>query len=220
MYRLFVLNRGWKRVYLQIMIFVYDSSTWDIVELKMRFESWITWNDLNGVGLFHLSYVISHIAYLFSQRTPHVKGEYFMFDWSIYTRFVLNRRWKHDYLEIVVMVNVCSQRSIVELKTLFETSITSYDVNGVSLVHFSHLIILMAYLCSQWTPNVQINYFIFVLSIDRLFVLNRAWKTISLQIMIFVHVCTTYDIVELKTRFVTWIAWNDVNGVIFLTFLI
>jgi hypothetical protein len=47
----FVLNRGWKRDPLQIIIFVYVSSTcW----IKTRFESWISRNDENGVSLFHL----------------------------------------------------------------------------------------------------------------------------------------------------------------------
>jgi hypothetical protein len=41
------------------MIFVYVCSTWSIVKLKTRFEAWITWNDLNGLSLFHLSYIIT-----------------------------------------------------------------------------------------------------------------------------------------------------------------
>jgi hypothetical protein len=113
---------------------------------------------------------------MYSQRTPNFENKYFMFDWAIYKRFVLNRRWKRDYLEIMILVNACSTLSIVELKTRFDSRIT-YDVNGVSLFHFSHLITLMAYLCSQWTPNVQIMYFMFVWSIYRLFVLNWARKT-------------------------------------------
>jgi hypothetical protein len=34
----------------------------------------------------------------------------------------------------------------------------------------------MGYLCSQWTSNVQIKYFMFDWSIYRLFVLNRSWN--------------------------------------------
>jgi hypothetical protein len=113
----------------------------------------------------------------------------------------------------VVLVNVCSPWCIVELKTRFETSITCYDVNGVSLFYFSHLVTLMAYLCSQWTPQVQIKYFIFVWSIDKLFVLNRAWKRVSVQIMIFVYVCSSWGIVKLNTCFVTWTTRKDINGV-------
>jgi hypothetical protein len=58
----------------------------------------------------------------------------------------------------------------------------------VSLFHLSYLITLTAYLCSQWTPNVQMKYFMFDWSIYRLLVLNRGWKRDPLQIMIFVYV--------------------------------
>jgi hypothetical protein len=99
------------------------------------------------------------------------------------------------------------------LKTRFDTSITRNDVNGVSLFHLSHLITLKAYLCSQWTPHVEINYFMFDLSIYRLFVLNWGRKSVSLQIMILVYVCSTCGVVELNTRLKKWIRSNDVNGV-------
>jgi hypothetical protein len=39
----------------------------------------------------------------------------------------------------------------------------------------------LAYLCSQWEPNVQIKYFMFDCSIYRLFVLNRGCKLDSLS---------------------------------------
>jgi hypothetical protein len=57
-YHWLVLNMGWKRDSLQIMIFAYVCSTWSIVELKTRFETWITRNDVNGLSLFNLSYLI------------------------------------------------------------------------------------------------------------------------------------------------------------------
>jgi hypothetical protein len=60
-YRLFVLNGGWKLTYLQIMLFVHACSTWSIVELKTRFETWITRNDVNGVNLIHLYTLITHM---------------------------------------------------------------------------------------------------------------------------------------------------------------
>jgi hypothetical protein len=75
------------------------------------------------------------------------------------------------------------------------------------------LITLMDYLCSQWTPDVQIKYLMFDWSIYRLFVLNSCWNRDSLQIMIFVYVCSTWTLVELKTRFETWITSNDINRV-------
>jgi hypothetical protein len=68
----------------------------------------------------------------------------------------------------------------------------------------------MAYMCSQRTPTVQINYFMFDLSIYILFVLNRGWKRDSLQMMIFVNVSSKWGILELKKRFETSITRNDV----------
>jgi hypothetical protein len=159
-YVLFVLNKGWKRVSLQIMIFVYVCSPWVVVELKMRFETWITRNDVNGVSLIHISYLITLNAYLCSQWTPNVQIKYFTFDGSINRLFVLSRCWKHYSLQIIIFVNVCSTWSIFELNMRFETWIVRYDVNGVNLFHLSYLITLMAYQCSQWTPNAQIKYLI------------------------------------------------------------
>jgi hypothetical protein len=135
---------------------------------------------------------------LCSQRTLNFQIKYFRFDWSICRLFVLNRGWKRDSLQIMIFVNICSTWSIVELKTPFETWITRNDVNGVGLFHISYLITLMAYLCSQWTPNVQIKYFMFDCSTYSLFVLYGSWNRDSLQIVIFIYVCSTWSIVELK----------------------
>jgi hypothetical protein len=159
-------------------------------------------NNVNGVSLLHLSHLITLMDWLCSQGSPNSKNMNFMFDWTIYTRFVLNRPCKREYLEIVILVNVCSTWSFVELKTRFETRI-KYDVNGVSLFHFSHLITLTAYLCSQWSPNVQIKYFMYDWSIYRLFLLNRGWKPVSLQIMIYVYFCLIWGLVEVNSRFGT-----------------
>jgi hypothetical protein len=169
---LFVLNRGWKRDSLQIMIFVHVTSTWSTVELITRFETWIKRNDVNGVSLFHFSYLITLMAYLCSQSTPKVQIKYFMFDWSIYRLFVLNRSWQRDSLLIMIFVFVSSTWSIVEIKTRFETWITRNDVNGARSFHLPYLITHMAYLCSQRTPNAHITYFMFEFLIYRLFVLN------------------------------------------------
>jgi hypothetical protein len=98
-------------------------------------------------------------------------------------------------------------------KTRFETWITRNDMNGVNLFLLSYLITLMAYLCSQWAPKFQIKYFMLVWSIYRIFVLNKVWKRDSLQMMIFEYICSTCSVDGLKTRFDSWIAWNEVNGV-------
>jgi hypothetical protein len=139
--------------------------------------------------------------------------KYFMFDWSIFWPFLLNTAWKHDSLQMMIFVYIWSTWSNGELKTCFETWITRKDVNGVSLFLLSYLITLMAYKCSQRTWNVQMKYFKFDWTIYKLFVLNIGWKRDSIQIMILVHVCLAWSIVELKTRFATRITWNDVSAV-------
>jgi hypothetical protein len=101
----------------------------------------------------------------------------------------------------------------------FQTWITRNDVNGESFFHLSYLMTLMVYLCSQRTPNVQIKFFMFDCSIYSLLVLNTGCKPDSFQMMIFVNVCSTWGMVELKTRFETWITRNDVNGYVCFTFL-
>jgi hypothetical protein len=76
---LFVLNRGWKRDSTQIMLFVYICLKCNLVELKNRFQTWITRNDMNDVSLFHLSLIITHWAYVGSQWTPNVQIKIFKY---------------------------------------------------------------------------------------------------------------------------------------------
>jgi hypothetical protein len=151
-YRLFVLKRGWKRESLQILLYVYASSSWSIGDLKTRFETWITRNVVNGVRFLHLSYLITVMAYLWSQWTPNVQIKFVMFDWLIYRLFVLNTAWKLDSLQMMKFVNVSWTLRIVQMKTRFETWLTR---NDVSLFHLFYLITLMGYLRSQWTPNFK-----------------------------------------------------------------
>jgi hypothetical protein len=75
-YRLFLLNKGWKLETLQMVIFVHVSSTCRVAKLKTRYETWITRNVVNGVNLFHLSYLITLTTYLCSQWAPNVKFKY------------------------------------------------------------------------------------------------------------------------------------------------
>jgi hypothetical protein len=163
--------------------------------------------------LFHHSYLITLRSYLCSQWTPNVEIKYFIFHWSIYRPFLLNWGWKIAYLQIIIFVYVCSSWGIVVLKTWFNTWKARNDANGVNLFHLSYLITLMAYLCWQWTPNVQIKYFMFDWLSYRSFVLNTAWKRDCLQMMIFVNVCSTWGMVEIKTRFETWMRRNNVSGI-------
>jgi hypothetical protein len=160
-------------------LFVYVCSTWSLVELKTRFVTWITRNDVNGVSLFKLSYLKTLMACLCSQRTRNVQINYFMFDWSIYRLFVLNTVWKRDSFQMMIFVNGCSTGSMVQVKTRFDASITRNDVYGVSLFHLSYLLTLMAYLFSQKAPSAQIIYFMLDWSIYTLFVLNRVGSVIT-----------------------------------------
>jgi hypothetical protein len=90
-----------------------------------------------------------------------------------------------------------------------------WDVNNkkrpksCSSFHLSSLITFMAYLCSQWTPNVLMTYIMFDWSTYRLFVLKQVWKRDFFQIVIFRYVSTTWGMFETKTRFETWITRND-----------
>jgi hypothetical protein len=211
-YILFVLNTCWKRDSLE-MIFVNVCSTWSMFQLKTRFETWITRNNVNGVSLFHLSQIKTFMVYLWSQYKPNVQIRYFMFYCSIYKLFVLISAWNDDSFQVMIFVYVCSTWSIDVQKTCFETWITRNYINGLSLFHLSYLITFMAYMCSQRTPNFQIYYSVFGWSIYIIFVLNTGWKRDSLQMIIFVNVCSTWSMVEIKTLFETWITRNDVIGV-------
>jgi hypothetical protein len=71
------------------------------------------------VCLIHLSYLITHMAYLWSQRTPNVQIKYLMIDWSIYRLFVLNTTLKRNSLQMMIFVNVCLTWSIVDTKDAF-----------------------------------------------------------------------------------------------------
>jgi hypothetical protein len=147
--------------------------------------------------LFHLSYLITLIIYLCSQWTPNFQIKYVMVDWTIYRIFVLNRGWKLNFFQIMIFVYVWSTWSTVELKPRCVTWITRNDVNGVSLFYLSYLITLMAYLCSQRTPNVQIKFFMFDWLIYRQFVLNRGGWRDCFPIKIFIYICSTWNLVEI-----------------------
>jgi hypothetical protein len=101
-YRYVVLNTAWKRDPLHIMIFVNICSTWFMVQIKTRFETWVTKEDVNGVNLFNLYYLITLVVYLCSQWTTNVQIIYFNVDWSNYRLFVLNRGWKRESFQIMI----------------------------------------------------------------------------------------------------------------------
>jgi hypothetical protein len=53
--------------------------------------------------------------------------------------------------------------------------------------------------------NCQNQYFMIDWLIYKLFVFNTEWKRDSLQMMIFLYVCSTCSVFELKTQFESWI---------------
>jgi hypothetical protein len=138
----------------------YVCSTYSIVELKTRFETWITRNEVNRVSLFDTSYVITLMAYLFSQKTPNYKSSTLF--WLVDLLYIC-AKWELErcVFQIMLFANVCSTGCIDEIVTRFETWISRNDVNDLSLCHVSYLIRLMEYLFSQWSRNVQIKYFMF-----------------------------------------------------------
>jgi hypothetical protein len=106
-------------------------------------------------------------------KAPNFQFKFFMFAWLIYSQFELNWGWKHDSFQKMILIYVRSTCSVVVLKTLFELWTARNDTNNVSLFHLSYLITHMAYMCSLWTPNVQIDYFMLECSIYVLLVLNK-----------------------------------------------
>jgi hypothetical protein len=87
----------------------------------------------------------------------------------------------------MIFVYVCSTCSVGERKARFEPWKQRNEANSVSLFHFSYLITLMAYACSVWTPNVQINYFILEWSIYIILVLYKwlqTWNSTNYEIRI------------------------------------
>jgi hypothetical protein len=134
------------------------------------------------------------MVYLCSQWTPNVKIKYFIFDWTICAKSGL-KKW--------ISPNDDIRKCLLVIKHGWTIN-AFWDVNNKKWRKWckfdSPFLFNNTYglLVLQWTPNVQINYFTFHCSIYRIFVLNRAWNPVSLQIIIFVYVCSTWSIVELK----------------------
>jgi hypothetical protein len=113
----------------------------------MNNKKWRKW-----YTFLHIYYLITLMAYRWSQWTPNVQIKYFMLNWPIYRLFVLNTAWIIYYLQMMKFVNIWATWSMVQLKTRFETWLTR---NDVSSFHLFYLITLMAYLRSQRTPNFK-----------------------------------------------------------------
>jgi hypothetical protein len=92
--------------------------------------------------------LITLMAYRCSRWTPNVQIKFFMFDWSIFTIFVLNRGCKRNTLQLII----CIYLLVIKhrwLKTRLGKWITRNFVNGVRMIHLSYWITFMAYLCTH-----------------------------------------------------------------------
>jgi hypothetical protein len=218
-YKIFVLNRGWKSDCRQIMILVYVCSTFSVVELKTRLEKKKKKNDLNGGSLIHIFYLISLMACLSSQQTPNVKIMYFMFDWWIYILFVLNTG-----LETWFSPNVNIRKCLLDMKHS-STKNVFWGVNNnkwrIWCMFVLPFLFNNTYSLSVLTKDTKFpNQVFYVCLVDfQTILLNRGLKRDSFQIMILVHVYSNCSVVELKTQSESLKARNDANGVTLFHFL-
>jgi hypothetical protein len=111
-YRLFVLNWVWKSDSFQMKYISKCLPNIKHGSTKSAFMTWITRNDVYGKSLIHLSYLITLMAYLCSQRTPKFQIKCLMFACSIYGLFVLNRGWKRDSLQKVIFICLLDMKHI------------------------------------------------------------------------------------------------------------
>jgi hypothetical protein len=79
--------------------------------INRRFESSIGRNERNGVYLLPFYYLI--IVWRWSLNLTlltictNCPNLLFTIDWLIYRLFVLNMGWKHDFLQMMLIVYVC-----------------------------------------------------------------------------------------------------------------
>jgi hypothetical protein len=208
-------KQGWKRETFQIMIIAClpvmshiwtKNAFWDVSNRK-----WCTWCKNVSPLLYNNTYGLP----MLTMDTKCPKQVFFVWMFDLHNICAKQR------LETWITPNNGIRTCLLDMSHIW-TKKAFWDVNNrkwrkwCKIVSISYLTTLKAYLCSQFTRNMQNNYFMFICSIFTLFVLNRAWKRDSLLIIIYVYVCSTLNIVELKTRFGTWITRNDQNGVCLL----
>jgi hypothetical protein len=142
-----VVNRCWKCDPFQIMIFVCVCSSWSIVKLKTRFETWIIINDANCVNLFH-SFLFNNSYGLpvFTKDTKCPNQVFYVWLDD------LQNIWAKFGLETCLSPNNDIRICLLDMrhiwtKNAFWTWITRNEVNGV-VFHFSYLVTPRVYLCS------------------------------------------------------------------------
>jgi hypothetical protein len=113
------------------------------------------------------------MAYLSYQGLPNVQNKYFVWLVDLHTIYgtYKQKTWFHTKNDIRICL--VDMRHVWSIKR-FLRRVKQEMTKMVFLFHISYLITLMAYLCSKWTPNVQIEYFMFVRSAE--YVLNTGWK--------------------------------------------
>jgi hypothetical protein len=151
------------------------------------------------------------MAYLCTQRTRKVQIKYFMFEWSIYRLFVTYRSWK-TCLPPNNDIRIC----LFDMRHIW-TKNAFWDLNNKKWRKWCNFILSFLFNDSYGLPVLTMgtncpNQVIYVCLVDLHYIcINRGWKFDSLQMMIFVNICSTWRIVELKTCFETWMTRIDVN---------
>jgi hypothetical protein len=150
-YRLFKLNRSWKRDSLQMMVFVNVCSTLNIVQLKTRFETSVTRNDVNGASLFNLCYLITHILHVLAKEFKYPNEVFYV--WLV----ELNSICAKYGLETCFTHNDDIRNCLLEMKHR-STKNAFWDVSNkkwCKWCEFDSPFLFnntYVYLCSQWTP--------------------------------------------------------------------
>jgi hypothetical protein len=192
------MKRGWT-----------ESAFWNVNNKK-----WLTW------CMFNLPYLITLMAYLCSEWTPKVQSKYFVFHWSIYRLFVLDTVWKRDSLEMMNIRNCFQDIKHVPTKNAFR------DVNNkkwrIWYKFDSPFLFNNPYGLPVLTKNTQYSnqvFYVCLVDVQKICAKYEI-KSESLDTVIFEYVCWTWSIVELNSRFETWITADDFTVEVCLTFLI
>jgi hypothetical protein len=150
---------------LQMIIFVNDCSAWSIVHIKNAFwyvnkKKYSIWCKFVSLFLFNNAYGLP----VLTMGTKYPNQVFYIY-WWIYWLFVLNTTLKHNSIQMMIFVNLYSKWSMVYIKDAF-WYVSNKKLRKWCLFHISHLITFMAYLFSHLTPNVQIEYFVWLVDLQ------------------------------------------------------
>jgi hypothetical protein len=108
---------------------------------------------------------------------------------------------------MILFVHDWSTCNIVELKTHFENLIARIEVNSENTFHLSYLITLLALdmklTCAPHGHQLSKSSILCFIGRSTTYVLNTCLKREFFHMMIFVNVCSTCSVVEIKTRYET-----------------